>query len=335
MIHAGKQPPSVPTTTFMPGDLVEVRSEAEILATLDEKGTLEKLPFMPEMLKFCGQQFRIARRALKTCIDDQDTRGLDSTVFLEEVRCDGANHNGCARACLIFWKEAWLKPVNSPESTVHSAQFQVQSSKFKVQDKYQPGYQRTSTVRTLSQTDLAAMALQNGKFFCQSSELVAASQPLPWWEAKQYLWELKYNRIPFQEFMRSIGIAVYNKLAYHLHFRSWGMISGNGTASTTPQSLDLRPGELVRVKSLPEIKSTLDSEGKNRNLLFAPAMKDFCGEVMRVKARVENIVLEGTSRQRTLKDTVLLEGATCDGVCHRMCPRQSFLFFRECWLERV
>jgi hypothetical protein len=64
-------------------------------------------------------------------------------------------------------------------------------------------------------------------------------------------------------------------------------------------------------------------------------MKDFCGQVLRVRDRVENIVLEGTSRQRTLKNTVLLEGSTCDGLCHRMCPRQSFLFWRECWLERV
>src|SRR5580765_5516779 len=105
---------NVPTAVFMPGDLVEVRSEAEILATLDEKGRLDKLPFMPEMLKFSGKRFRVARRALKTCVDDQETRSLDGTVFLEEVRCDGASHNGCGRACLIFWKEAWLKPVGAP-----------------------------------------------------------------------------------------------------------------------------------------------------------------------------------------------------------------------------
>ena len=38
------------------GDLVEVRSADEIMATLDERGELENLPFMPEMLKFCGQR---------------------------------------------------------------------------------------------------------------------------------------------------------------------------------------------------------------------------------------------------------------------------------------
>ena len=47
------------------GELVEVRSESEILATLDENGELENLPFMPEMLQVCGRRFRVDRPALK------------------------------------------------------------------------------------------------------------------------------------------------------------------------------------------------------------------------------------------------------------------------------
>ncbi len=299
------------TAKLMPGDLVEVRSPAEILLTLDEKGRLESLPFMPEMLKFCGQRFRLSRRALKTCVDDQDVRQLDSTVFLEEVRCDGSGHGGCGRACLIFWKEAWLKPVDGV-----IAQNGLQAPK-------------------VTQADLVSLAMRNGEFFCQSSEIVQASRPLPWWQVKQYLWDLKYNQISYRDFLHSLFIAVYNKFAHHGRFRSWGLVTGNGDDAAPRQSLNLKPGELVRVKSLAEIKSTLDATGKNRSLLFAPSMKDFCGQVLRVRDRVENIVLEGTSRQRTLKDTVLLEGATCDGLCHRMCPRQSFLFWRECWLERA
>lgn len=296
---------------LMPGDLVEVRSAVEILLTLDEKGRLENLPFMPEMLKFCGQRLRISRRALKTCVDDQDIRRLDSTVFLEEARCDGGNHGGCGRACLIFWKEAWLKPVDGSIS--------------------QNGFHAPK----VTQSDLVSLAMRNGEFFCQSSEIVEASKPLPWWQAKQYLWDVKYNQISYRNSLHSLFIAVYNKIAHHGRFRSWGMVTGSGDTASSLQSLHLKPGELVRVKSLAEIKGTLDSSGKNKSLLFAPSMKDFCGQVLRVRDRVENIVLEGTSRQRTLKDTVLLEGSTCDGLCRRMCPRQSFLFWRECWLERV
>lgn len=295
----------------MPGDLVEVRSAAEILSTLDEKGTRENLPFMPEMLAFCGKQFRVSRRAFKTCVDDGDMRQLDDTVFLEEVRCDGSLHAGCDRGCLIFWKTAWLKPAGSASLNGNSSRSRV------------------------SEAELLSLAQHDGQFFCQSSEIVNASKPLPWWEAKQYLWDLKYNRIPFLLFARSLLIAIYNKFASCLNFHAWGAVSGVATAGNGSQPLNLRRGEFVRVKPLSQIKATLDSEGKHQNLLFAPAMANFCGQVLLVRDRVENIVLEATPRQRKIKDTVLLEGATCDGVCHRLCPRQSLLFWRECWLERV
>ena len=46
------------------GQWVEVRS-AEILATVDENGCLDGLPFMPEMLNFCGRRYRVLKRATK------------------------------------------------------------------------------------------------------------------------------------------------------------------------------------------------------------------------------------------------------------------------------
>lgn len=297
--------------SLMPGDLVEVLSEREILATLDEKGTFEKLPFMPEMLKFCGKTFRISRQAFKTCVDDGDMRQLKGTVFLEEVRCDGASHGGCNRACLIFWKDAWVKRVGAvtPKN----------------------GY----LVPKITSGDLDTLATRGEQFFCQSSEILNASEPLPWWRPHQYLWDIRYNRLPLLLVLRSLSIAVYNKFAYVFKFHSWRFVAGDGKPSAPHQSLNLQPGELVRVKTVSEIRDTLDAEGKHQNLLFAPAMAEFSGKVMRVQERVEKIVLEGTPRQRKLKDTVLLEGATCDGVCHRLCPRQSMLFWRESWLERV
>jgi hypothetical protein len=295
----------------MPGDLVEVRPVAEILSTLDKNGALDGLPFMPEMLAFCGREFRVSRGAFKTCVDDGEMRQLDNTVFLEEARCDGAGHRGCDRGCLIFWNTAWLKPVGSPSLNGNHSKTLV------------------------TEADLVSLAERDGQFFCQSSEIINASKPLPWWTPRQYIWDLKYNRIPFVLFVRSLSIAIYNKFASRLKFPVWGAVTGAATGRDASQPLDLRPGEFVRVKPLSEIKTTLDKEGKHQNLLFAPAMANFCGQVMRVRDRVENIVLEATPRQRKIKQTVLLEGATCDGVCHRLCPRQSLLFWRECWLERV
>ncbi|HBB98977.1 MAG TPA: hypothetical protein DC054_26670 [Blastocatellia bacterium] len=295
---------------LFPGDIVEVRPVAEILATLDANGTIDKLPFMPEMLAFCGRQFRVSRQAFKTCVDDGDMRQLDDTVLLEEVRCSGANHGSCDRGCLMFWKTAWLKRPG--ESVSNGTSFGL-----------------------VDERQLHALAERDGKIFCQSSEIVNASKPLPWWDARQYVWDLKYNRTPLTQFAQSLLIAIYNKFAFKLKLQSWGSVTGPSMGSNGFQPLNLRPGEYVRVRPLSEIKITLDGEGKNHNLLFAPAMANYCGQVMKVRDRVENIVLEATSNQRKIKHTVLLEGSTCDGVCHRLCPRQSLLFWRECWLERL
>src|SRR6266540_4261362 len=92
------------------GELVEVRSEAEILATLDEKGELDSLPFMPEMRQFCGGRFRVYKRAVKLCdtISWTGMYRMENAVHLEGVRCDGQAHGGCQAGCNTYWKEAWL-----------------------------------------------------------------------------------------------------------------------------------------------------------------------------------------------------------------------------------
>lgn len=50
-----------------PGDLVEVRPAAEILATLDLRGECQGIPFMSEMLQHIGKQLCVAQLALKVC----------------------------------------------------------------------------------------------------------------------------------------------------------------------------------------------------------------------------------------------------------------------------
>src|ERR1700712_4501119 len=79
------------------GEWVEVRSKAEIFATLDKQGRLDGLPFMPQMLQYCGQRLRVFRRAHKTCdtIHNSGGRRMLDCVHLEGTRCDGAAYGGC------------------------------------------------------------------------------------------------------------------------------------------------------------------------------------------------------------------------------------------------
>src|SRR5262245_11951790 len=95
------------------GDLVALRPPREILATLDETGAPDGLPFMPEMLDFMGGTFRVQARVERAC----DTlkwgvRRLPDTVMLDDLRCHGGAHAGCQAGCRLYWKEAWLRPAS-------------------------------------------------------------------------------------------------------------------------------------------------------------------------------------------------------------------------------
>jgi hypothetical protein len=102
------------------------------------------------------------------------------------------------------------------------------------------------------------------------------------------------------------------------------------------KDLDLRVGEWVQVRSLNEIKATLDAKGALRGLSFMPEMERYCGRRLKVSKRVSRIMMESTGELRRLTvPTVLLEGASCDGSAHCGCDRSCPCFWREQWLKRV
>ena len=99
--------------SLRPGDVVEVRSAAEILATLDDGAALDRMPFMPEMVGHVQRRYKVTRRVDKICdtIAATGSRRMHATVYLEGLRCDGSGHGGCQAGCKIYWKEAWLRRV--------------------------------------------------------------------------------------------------------------------------------------------------------------------------------------------------------------------------------
>lgn len=293
------------------GDVVEVKSESEILETLDEDGTLDRLPFMPEMRKFCGKKYKVFRRAHKTCIEFGGLGSFDDVVFLENLRCDGAAHSDCGRACLIFWKESWLRRVGEPRALRP--------------DRPSGG---------IASARIDEVAARRTPFFCQSTEIERASKPLPWWDLKQYAADIGCGSNSTGGVLRSLFLLAYNKILPRFGIGEWGMLFGK--ASKVPSvSLQLKPGEWVRVRTREQIQTTLDAQGKFRGMVFAPDMAAFCGKTYQVRSRLEHMILENTGVMKDIKDTVVLEGVECDGVCRRLCPRRAFFFWREAWLERV
>ncbi len=104
--------------------------------------------------------------------------------------------------------------------------------------------------------------------------------------------------------------------------------------------LKLKPGEKVRVKSLEEIKLTLDEHNKCQGLAYTPSMNKYCEGTYTVLKRVEKIFDERRWRLVKLKNVVILDGVYCDGAggldkAWDGCDRTCFILWKEAWLERI
>ena len=111
-------------------------------------------------------------------------------------------------------------------------------------------------------------------------------------------------------------------------------IPSHSLEKTWNTNLELKPGELVRVRSPQEIQRSLDDGRRHSGLLFMPGMWQFCGREFRVYKKVRKLQIESTGEVRRVKNTVLLDGVVCEGSIIE-CDRSCFYFWREAWLERV
>jgi hypothetical protein len=100
---------------LQPGDLVEIRSQAEIEATLDGKSAIRGLRFSAEMVPFCGTRARVLGR-VDRIIEEQSGRmlALRDCIMLDGVWCQGTYRALCRRKIYAYWREAWLRRVDEP-----------------------------------------------------------------------------------------------------------------------------------------------------------------------------------------------------------------------------
>jgi hypothetical protein len=321
------------------GDWVEVRHSDEILATLDGRGSLEGLPFMPEMLQYCGKRFRVYKSAHKTCdtIKQYKSRSMTNAVHLDGVRCDGQAHGGCQAGCLIFWKDAWLKPVGSLESKANLAETLSQIEHTNDGDR-----SRCTLERLVS--DTRATVFEGGtaeeRYRCQSTDLLHATALLKWWDPRPYIKDLVSRNVRLRDFVRYLAIAVFNAvMRMHWRGRPYPYIRGLAKGKTPSEVLNLQPGELVQVRSKYEIMRTINEGQRNRGLWFDVEMVPFCGGTFRVLRRVERIIDEKTGKMIQMPGAcIILEGVTCSGCLSQnrlFCPRSIYPYWHEVWLKRV
>jgi len=99
-----------------PGELVEVKSIDDILATLGPDRKHKGLLWMTGMRKYCGKRYRVLKRIENILLETNgDSRKMKNTVILEGVMCDGSEFGDCDRSCFHFWREAWLKRIEEED----------------------------------------------------------------------------------------------------------------------------------------------------------------------------------------------------------------------------
>ena len=165
------------------GELVQVKSAEEILATLDERGALDRCRSCPRCFGSAASGSRLparrqgVRRSTGAAAADGE-RGPPRAL-----RCDGSAHGGCQAGCLIYWKEAWLERVartrrsrdgDAPELPIFGGTGRTRRSK-----------------RLRCPTPERR---ENGKkiYSCQATELKSATAAeVPWWLPGQYVQDIR------------------------------------------------------------------------------------------------------------------------------------------------
>ncbi len=332
------------------GDWVEVRSKEEILQTLDGNAQLDGMPFMPEMFAFCGKRFQVYKRAHKTCDTVFPVRGrrVDHAVHLE-TRCDGAAHDGCQAGCLIFWKDAWLKPVGESKANIDALSH----------NHPQPPASGCTESDVIAKGCVEGLTGEQPTYVCQATRLPYATSDLAWWDISQYIEDYRSGNVNLRRMINGAAYFLYYAIMqsgigvgpamrwfydkFHRLWRGTPFPRKNGPIpegqATPVETLNVQPGELVRIKSHDEILSTLNTRSRNRGLYFDAEEVPYCGGTYRVLRRVTKIVNERTGKMQHMKTPcVILDSVICQSrysECRLFCPRSIYAYWREIWLERV
>jgi hypothetical protein len=301
--------------SLRPGDLVEVKTPSEILQTLDSEGSLNALPFMPEMVRSCGKRFRVARRVVKTCCYVGESTNMrafkvEDVFTLEDVRCSGDAHDSCPKGCIVFWRDAWLRKVKTDEAPPRV--------------DFGDSTQLAARLKTLS---------CDRRYFCQASEILNATRTLDRWERLvKCLGEVRAGNCTTLQMIGRVSVWLFWKLR-RLIVGEYG----RGMKRSTPSvGLGLQPGDWVEVQPMVNIRETLNRRAHNRGLYFSPDMRLLCGTRQRVEKNLDKIIVDGTGEVRPMSNTVFLEGShcSCPHVAFGGCSRDEYTYWREIWLRR-
>src|SRR4030095_11644078 len=107
-----------------------------------------------------------------------------------------AAHGGCQAGCLLYWKEAWLRPVNGDGEASATAGNGAGVSKEALLGSAEVG------------TNEAGQTL----YSCQATELMRATKGLlPWWEPSQYVQDVASGNSTPLRVARAFLVGLFNR----------------------------------------------------------------------------------------------------------------------------
>lgn len=321
------------------GDRVRLRDRDEILATLDDGGRLDGLPFMPEMLALAGRHLTVEAVVHRTCDTIKDrspgatTRRMHRTVHLRDVRCDGSAHGGCQAQCLIYWKEDWLERLPGGPTAAGAPVGGTDPV---------PGGTEVPAVLSRA-TRREGSTEEEPRWSCQATEVVRASSYVSMRDPRMWVADVRSGNSTVRGALAAAWLLVIGKLQVVTarlprplrvrDRRRFPALQPTGECRAVPP-LDLRPGEEVEVRPQEEILAILDPDDR-RGPRFNGDMLVMAGQRGRVLGRVERIIDERTGRMLKLRDCTVVEGVWCDGERFALCRRKIYTYWREAWLRRV
>ena len=339
------------------GDWVVVRNKEEIFRTLDSKGRLEGMPFMPEMFAFCGQKFQVYKIAHKTCdysVYPYRVRRLARTVHLK-TRCDGQAHGGCQAECLLYWKEDWLKSVGGSPDQLASQR--PEPLRAKNDNSHPEASCSESDVWTHVKAPHAET--ESPTYLCQMIQVPSATTPLAWWDIRQYAEDYFSGNVSLRRLLATLIYWAYYSLSqagigvgrpmrwlYDKMSPIWGGPLFPRKLGTIPDGqptplvkLNLQPGEMVRVKAYEEILKTVDASNRNRGMYWDAELVPYCGGTYKVLGSVNRLINERTGKMQDMKNPcIILDSVVCQArysSCRLFCPKSMYPYWRETWLERA
>ena len=307
------------------GDEVEIRPWDEIRATLDERGCLEELPFMPEMLAMCGQRAHVFR-CVHRIFDYRKSRRMrhmDRAVLLVGTVCDGSSHGGCEAACHTIWKPAWLRrvapgTVRPPAATTR------------------PEAQGSEVLRFGTQFD-PRFDPATPRYACQLTQLHAASQPIDKLILRHFLLPVVSGNVAAAAFVVGWLTHLFNKLQHRRHGIGFPQFEppGREPGAASHEEPALQAGDPVQVLSPAEIRATLNERHMHRGMWFEPDMMKHCGHRYRVQAEIRKIVDIVNGEMRTMKTPAyVLRDVHFSGERQLFNAQYEPLFWRAAWLRR-